>query len=203
MTMTSLLRHVGIHVPRGVTVDGRLLVGAPAVAAIKAGTATAVAPTFHHGGPATFLDRPDDPLADRYAGAWWNLDPAARDADKAAVEAAFPAFRYDGTDGAHDFTGVIDTGRGRFRVLVIGNPDGGQPYLVPVEPRTLGRREGRSFRRSPHLYDNGNLCVAREEDWHPGEHNTVTAIAWAAFWYATYTDWRLGGPWPTPGYQPR
>ncbi len=202
MTMTSLLRQVGIDVPRGVTVDGRLLVGRPAVAAISAGTAKAVAPTLHHGGPAPVLEPPATDAPSRYADAWWNVDPVARADDIAAVARWFPGFRHDATGGGHNFTGVIDTGRGRFRVAVVGNPDGGQPHLVPIQPRALGRREGRGFRRSEHLYDNGNLCVAREEDWHPAKHNTVTAIAWAAFWYATYTDWRLGGPWPTPGYQP-
>ena len=52
-----------------------------------------------------------------------------------------------------------------------------------------------------HLYLSGNLCVADISDWRPGEHTSATAIAWAAHWYAAYTDWRLGGPWPTDGYR--
>ncbi len=201
MTLPSLLRHVGANIPRGVTVDGRVLTGHAAVAAVAAHVATSVVPHTFHGG-----DQPD--LADAgapegpYALAWWNTYPAARDADVAAVAAAFPGFRYDGAGGGHWFEGVIDTGRGRFRVAVVGNPDGGLPHLVPVQPRGLGRHEGGGFRRPEHMYTNGNLCVAATADWNRGEHNTVTAIAWAAHWYGVYTDWRLGGPWPAEGYRP-
>lgn len=201
MSLPSLLRHIGVHIPRGVDVDGRILTGRAAGAAVATGAATAVAKHEFHGGAAPALADAAAPSGP-HARAWWNTDPVARDADIAAVAAAFPGFTYDAADGGHRFEGVINTGRGRFRVSVVGNPRGGLPRLVPVHPRTLGRHEGRGFRRSEHLYDNGNLCVAAAEDWDPEEHNTVTCIAWAAHWYAVYTDWRLGGPWPTDGYRP-
>ena len=58
------------------------------------------------------------------------------------------------------------------------------------------------FRLAEHLYLSGNLCVADTADWDPAKHTSVTAIAWAAHWYAAYTDWRIGGMWPTEGYRP-
>jgi hypothetical protein len=194
MTLPSLLRRVGIAVPRGVSVDGRVLTGRAAAAAVSAGTATAVVPHAFHGG--------DDPPIASAPEAWWQ-DPAARGADIAAVAQAFPGFRLDQRDGGHTWTGAIDTGRGRFDVSVVCDPAGGLPAVVPVLPRALGRNEGRrGFRPSEHLYVSGNLCVADTADWDPAAHTSATAIAWAAHWYAAYTDWRLGGQWPTDGYRP-
>lgn len=201
MSLPDLLRHVSARVPRAVAIDGRLITGSAAVSAAAAGTATLVMPHTNHGGVQGVLDAPSPAGTARYARAWWNADTAARDADVAAVSRAFPGFAYDGSDGGHRFEGVIDTGRGRFRVAVVGNPDGGLPRVVPVQPRAMGRVEGRGFRRPEHVYTNGNLCVAAEEDWLPG-YGTVVAIAWAANWYASYTDWRLGGPWVSDGYRP-
>lgn len=196
MTLPSLLRHVGVHIPRGVTVDGRVLTGHAAVAAVAAHTATAVAPhTFHSG--------EDPPRSPATRPAWWD-DPAARAADVAAVHAAFPGFRLDDSDGGYAWHGVLDTGRGRFAITVVGSPERGLPQLVPVRPKALGRSEGsRGFRKSEHLYTSGNLCVAALEDWDAQHHTTDTAIAWAAHWFAAYTDWRMsGGSWPIDGYHP-
>ncbi len=194
MTLPSLLRYVGIDIPRGVSIDGRVLFGRAATAAVAAGTASAVVPHAFHGG--------DEPPPAATRSAWWD-DPAARDADIADVNRAFPGFRLDQRDGGHAWTGTIDTGRGTFDVTVVADPAGGLPTIVPVTPRVLGRNEGRrGFRPAPHLYLSGNLCVADTSDWHQGEHTSATAIAWAAHWYAAYTDWRLGGPWPTDGYRP-
>ncbi len=195
MTLPSLLRRVGIVVPRGVSVDGRVLTGRAATAAVTAGAATSVVPHMFHGG--------DDPApVPCEAPPWWD-DPAAREADLAAVARAFPGFELDSSGGGHAWTGTIDTGRGRFAVKVIADPSGGLPTVVPVLPRALGRREGRrGFRAAEHLYVSGNLCVADASDWDSATHTSATAIAWAAHWYAAYTDWRLGGPWPTDGYRP-
>ena len=64
----------------------------------------------------------------------------------------------------------------------------------------LGRYEGRRFRRPPHLYDSGALCVAATSDWDQERHTTATAVAWGAHWFAAYTEWRMGGHWPTDGF---
>src|SRR5450759_1014768 len=190
MTLPSLLRHVGVHIPRGVTVDGRVLTGHAAVAAVAAHTATAVVPHTFHGG--------DDPLAaPAPRAAWWD-NAAGREADKAAVHASFPGFVLDDNEGGYVWHGAIDTGRGRFRIEVVGCRGNGLPHIVPVLPRALGRPEGRrGFRNAEHLYTSGNLCVADTSDWDPQVHTTATAIAWAAHWFAAYTGWRIaGGPWP-------
>lgn len=203
MSLPSLLRHVGAHIPRGVTVDGRVLTGHTAAAAVAAGTATGMAPHAFHGGAAPAIADAATP-AGSHARAWWNADNAARDVDVAEVAARFPGFRCDDTDGGHRFDGLIDSGRGRFRVAIVGDPLGEMPHVVPVQPRALGRREGRrGFRRADHTYTNGNLCVADKGAWDPELHTTVDVIAWTAHWYAAYSDWLLGGPWPTDGYLPR
>ncbi|TWF80025.1 hypothetical protein FHX44_115962 [Pseudonocardia hierapolitana] len=195
MTLPSLLRRVGLDVPRGVSIDGRILTGRAATAAIASGAATSVERHTFHGG--------DDPPTLHIRNAWWQ-DPAARRTDISAVGHAFPHFQLDDSDGAHNWRGTIDTGRGRFVIHVVGDPGGGLPHVVPVLPRALGRHEGRrGFRRAEHLYASGNLCVADISDWDPDLHTSATAIAWAAHWLAAYTDWCLGGPWPTDGYQPR
>jgi hypothetical protein len=203
MSLPSLLRHVGAHIPRGVTVDGRVLTGHAAARAVAAGAATTVLPHVFHGGTAPVLETPTPTGKDRYARAWWEIDHDARDADIATVTAAFPSFTYDDTDGVHRFEGLINTGRGRFFVAIVGDPAGGMPHVVPVRPKALGRHEGRrGFRRADHTYTNGNLCVADRDDWDPEVHSTAAVIAWTAHWYAAYTDWLLGGPWPTGGYLP-
>lgn len=195
MTLPSLLRRVGLDVPRGVTVDGRLVTGRAAAAAFAAGTATWMASHTFHGG--------DDPPVTDAPSAWWR-DADARAADFAAVACAFPGFTLDETDGEFTWRGTLDTGRGRFVVDVVADAAGGLPHIVPVSPRVLGRNEGRhGFRPSPHLYTSGHLCVADAADWNAANHTTTTAIAWAAHWFAAYTDWRLGGRWPTEGYRSR
>lgn len=195
MSVPSLLRYVGIDVPRGVTIDGRVIFGSAATAAIVAGRATPVAHHTNHGG----LADADAPTR----SAWWIDEPAVRASDVAAVQEAFPGFVHDASEGGHRFEGVIDTGRGRFRVAVSARPDRSLPWAIPVEPRAMGRYDGGRFVRPDHLFTNGALCVASEEDWDHELHTTATVIAWAAHWYATYTDWRLGGPWPTEGFHPR
>lgn len=202
MTVTSLLGHVGVHVPRGVTIDGRIVLGTPVVGR----AVTALEPhTFHAGPGPEFPSEPypsaEPPQPDD--DAWWNLAPSRLEADQAAVRAAFPSFQLIRDNGSHTWQGVLDTGHGRYRIDVAGNRTGGMPFIWPVQPRRLGRHEGARWRPSPHLYTNGGLCVAETTDWIPERHTTATAIAWAAHWLAAYTVWRIGGPWPTEGYRPR
>lgn len=193
MSLPSLLRYVGLDIPRGVSIDGRVLTGRAATAAVTTGAATAIVPHTFHGG--------NDPAVQTAPSAWWD-DSAARDSDIAVVRRNFPHFILDRRGGGHTWTGTIDTGRGRFAVAIAADSADGLPAIAPVRPRALGRNEGRhGFRPAPHLYLSGNLCVADTGDWHPGEHTSATAIAWAAHWYAAYTDWRIGGPWPTEGYR--
>lgn len=189
MTLPSLLRHVGVHVPRGVTVSGRVITGS------HASGLTQVEPHIFHGGSGDMESTLTAPLAH-----WWT-DPEALAADVAHMAEVFPQFLVAPTEDLR-YVGTLDTGRGRFEIALEARSLGRVPRIVPVRPHSLGRRSGRGFTRAPHLFDNGDLCVATDEDWIASSRRSATAVAWAAHWLAAYTDWRIGGPWPTTGFQP-
>lgn len=194
MSLPNLLRRVGHTVPRGVSIDGRIVTGAAARVAVAAGTATWVEPHVFHGG-----EDPTEP--EESASGWWT-DADARRRDIEAMAAAFPDFQLTEEGGMYKWEGVLDTGRGRFRIKIVDSPTKALPTVVPVQPQAFTRHEGRRFVRSPHLYLSGNLCVADRDDWDPERHTTATVVAWAAHWLAAYTDWRLSGCWPTQGFVP-
>jgi len=190
MTIPTLLQHVGLTVPRYVTVAGQIVMDPQASPSSVA--PMAVQPHRFHGG--------DDPAPPReaYADAWWNADPVARAADEAAMQLHFPGFVQFGDNADYAYGGVIDTGRGRFEVLVLPHVDKSLPTVVPCH-KSLGRHAGRRMQKPDHVYLNGNLCVASTSDWHPDRHTTATAVGWAAHWFAAYTEWRMSGRWPTVG----
>jgi hypothetical protein len=192
MTLATLLEHVGIHVPRYVTVDGRIVLD-PTPMSASSSAPLAVAPHRFHDGDDLSPSRAD------YADAWWNNDPDACAADKAAMAVHFPGFVQFGEDGDYGYGGELDTGRGRFRILVLPHLDRSSPSIVPTH-KGLGRPRGRKLQRPPHLYMSGNLCVARSADWKPELHTTATAVAWGAHWFAAYTEWRITSRWPTDGF---
>lgn len=191
MTIPALLSHVGIDVARfvkpdgGVVFDGTGAGGQPAPMPLV--------PHRFHGG--------EDPSPERsnLREAWWNVEPNARAADAEAVRLHFPSFVEMAEDDDYAFYGCIDTGRGKFRVLVLPHPDRSLPTIVPMHT-DLGRRIGRRIQRPPHLYLSGALCVASKSDWDPRLHTTATAIGWGAHWFAAYTEWRFTGRWPVDGY---
>mgnify|MGYP001182261651 FL=1 len=190
MTIPTLLRHIGVTVPRYVTVAGQIVTD-PQVSPTSF-PPMAVQPHRFHGG--------DDPAPPRecYAGAWWNVDPDARAADEAAMQLHFPGFVQFGDSADLAYGGVIDTGRGRFEILVLPHVDKSLPTVVPCR-NNLGRQTGRRIQQPDHVYLNGNLCVASTTDWLPDRHTTATAVGWAAHWFAAYTEWRMSGRWPTEG----
>jgi hypothetical protein len=192
MTLATLLEHVGIQVPRYVTVDGRIVLD-PTPASASSPAPLAVQPHRFHDG--------EDPAPERidYSAAWWNTNPDARAADEAAMAAHFPTFVQFGEDGDYSYGGEFNTGRGRFKVSVVPHVDRSLPSVIPLH-KGLGRRMGRRLQRPPHLYTSGNLCIASTTDWKPDEHTTATATAWAAHWFAAYTEWRITGRWPTDGF---
>jgi hypothetical protein len=190
MTIVSLLSHLGVQVPRGVTVDGRILTLSQAAA-----TGTPIhelAPQTFHGGA--------DPETDNTAVSWWEASPEAKGADVVAMGSAFPGFVLLDESGAYDWIGEINTGRGRFKILIRGNASRRIPMVRPLLPSHLGRSVRGLYRRSDHLFLSGSLCLADDREWNPDVHNTVTAVGWAAHWFAAYTEWRINGIWPTPGY---
>lgn len=192
MTVPSLLRHVGINVPRYVTVNGSIVTGQNGIAP---SSVTALEPHRFHGG------EDHSPVRNDYAHAWWNTDQVARDADMQAMAQSFPGFNLNTDGGDYSYHGIIDTGRGKFGVLLLPQVDHSLPSAVPAPHPKLGKRVGRVWRDAPHLYLTGNLCIAGVSDWDPARHTTATACAWAAHWYAAYTEWRMSNnSWPSEGY---
>ncbi len=192
MTLATLLEHVGIHVPRYVTVGGQVVLD-PIPTSASATAPLAVEPHRFHDG--------EDPAPERteYAGAWWNTDAEARATDEDAMATHFPNFVQYGDDGDYGYGGELNTGRGRFKILVVPQVDRSLPSIIPLHGG-LGRQTGRRLQRPPHVYTSGNLCVADSHDWKPDEHTTATAVAWAAHWFGAYTEWRFTGRWPTDGF---
>lgn len=192
MTLATLLSHVGIAVPRYVTVDGQIVLDSAPTTGFDSAPMPVAPHRFHDGeDPA--------PVRSAYAGAWWNIDTDARAADETAVATRFPNFVQYADDGDYAFGGELNTGRGRFKILVLPHVDKSLPTVIPLH-KGLGRQTGRRLQRPPHLYTNGNLCIADSADWLPAEHTTATAVAWAAHWFAAYTEWRISGRWPTEGF---
>jgi hypothetical protein len=192
MALTALLKHVGIHVPRYVTVAGQIVFDQMSPDG-SGPVPMALAPHRFHDG--------EDPAPERgtFARAWWNVDIASRQADESAMSSHFPRLLQMGENGDYAYGGELDTGRGRFKILVLPHVDHSLPSIIPLYSG-LGRQMGRWLQRPPHLYTSGNLCVASKSDWKPTEYTTATAIGWAAHWFAAYTEWRFTGRWPTDGY---
>jgi hypothetical protein len=183
-------------VPRYVTVDGQIvfdkIVHTPAGSTHPAhGAVTPVADHTFHGGAS--------PLASPTARIWWD-DDTELSRHRQAMERSFPRFSYAApADGQPPiWSGVVDSGRGKFRISITMRPDASLP-LIRVHGPQLGAHSGRHWIRSPHLYDNGALCVADQADWDPAAHTTATATAWAAHWLAAYTEWRMSRRWPVEG----
>lgn len=200
MTIAALLGHFGISVPRYVTMDGQIVFagvtasGGAGYTHATHGTVVPVANHTFHGGEKEPDDGPDAPTH------WWNDDhEIARHIED--MEKVFPKFTYvpDEGDLSPCWIGEIDTGRGKFRLGVILRRDKGLPAVRVLGGPRLGVNAGRRWRPSPHLYLNGNLCVADRDDWDPDEHTAATVTAWAAHWLAAFTEWRITRHWPVEG----
>lgn len=200
MTIAALLNHFGVGNLRYVTVAGEVVfdgvtrVPGGGYAHATHGAVTPVERHTFHGGD----EEPDDGYGvDR---AWWdNEDEINAHID--AMKTAFPAFTY--VPATEDlppcWIGNINTGRGTFCVAIILRSDRGLPRVRLAKGPRLGKNAGRSWQPSPHLYVNGNLCVADQGDWNADVHTAATVTAWTAHWLAAYTLWRITGRWPTEG----
>lgn len=200
MSIAALLHHHGVDVPRYVTVNGQIVFddvqASPSGYVHSAlGSVTPVQKHTFHGGEEAL----DNAVGD--SAPWWT-DNARLQRHISAMEQSFPGFTYlpasDGLDPC--WGGELNTGRGKFKVLVMTRQDEGLPRVAVVGPK-LGISSGRSWVPSPHIYLNGNLCVADQDDWDPQEHTVATVTAWAAHWLAAYTEWRITRRWPVEGAQ--
>jgi hypothetical protein len=200
MTIAALLSHFGVNNVRYVAVGGEVVFDGvkaiPGVGYVHAthGPVTPVAKHTFHGGEE---EPDDDSSSDRI---WWD-DEAEITKHINAMKVAFPGFAYvpASDDTAPCWIGEINTGRGTFTVGVLLRRDRGLPRIAVVNGPRLGVNAGRNWKRSPHLYDNDNPCVADHSDWDPKVHTAATVTAWAAHWLAAYTLWRITRRWPTEG----
>ncbi len=201
MTIAALLRHHGVNVPRFVTVDGRVVFDDVTAREGEYSHPTfgAVTPVANH----TFHGGVEESDIDSGSQAdWWaDDDEISRHVD--AMKRSFPNFTYlpPEKDTSPCWFGVIDTGRGSFKVAVILRRDRQLPRVAVLGRVRLGVSAGRRWQPSPHLYDNGNLCVADGSEWKSGEHTAATVTAWAAHWLTAYTEWRMTRQWPVEGVQ--
>lgn len=200
MTIAALLRHHGLRTPRFVTVGGQIVfnhVERTAAGPVHSeyGPVTPVTPHTFHGG-----DEDEDATAPSTTE-WWD-DPALLSRHIDDMNKSFPGFVYLPAEGEMTPTwgGVIDTGRGRFEILIITRRDQGLPRVAVLNHR-LGVNAGRKWQRPPHLFTSENPCVADARDWVPSDHTAATVTAWAAHWLAAYTEWRITRRWPVEGVQ--
>ncbi|BFM25087.1 hypothetical protein [Microbacterium sp. che218] len=199
MSIASLLSHHGIHTPRYVTVDGRIVFDGVHISDAgiavhdRLGPVTSVQThTFHGGVDAGQIDTPNP---------WWeDSEQVMRHRD--SIHRSFPGFGYSAGNATHGprWTGQIDTGRGRFTLQVELRADQRLPALRVIGPK-LGAFSSGRWVPSPHLYLSGNLCVADRSEWNPVVHDAATAVAWGAHWLAAYTEWRMSRRWPIDGVQ--
>ena len=197
MSLPKLISKMSGRTPRFVTVEGRVIPGAGVVASgagfrhPQHGHVTNVVRHTNHGGEAIRADA---------CHAWWEIDPELLVREALAMAVAFPTFRFLLVDGAPAWRGTLNTGRGRFEVTIVHRPDHRLPHVVPSRPGLFKRNSGGRTRRSPHLFDNDDLCVAGQADWKPAEHDATVVIGWTAHWLASFTEWRITGRgWPCPG----
>jgi hypothetical protein len=197
MTLPRLLSKMARRTPRFVTVEGVIISADDGVIATpnghrhpEYGPVTAVRRHTNHGGV---------PPPETEARPWWERDPALLEREKQAMDRAFPGFAFTEMGGRPAWQGEINSGRGRFGIIIVHRPDHGLPHVIPVNPSLFRRQEGRRVRKSLHLYADGRLCVADQSDWASGRDDASTVIGWAAHWLAAFTEWRITGRWPREG----
>lgn len=199
MSMPALLSHFGINTARYVTTDGQVIFDGVTYSGAgyhhaTFGRVTPVSQHTFHGG-----EDPSDKPMDKGCPWPYSIKEVSRHID--AMKASFPNFTYlpPGDDHPPLWIGEIYTGRGKFRIAVTLKRDRGLPVVNLVGGPRLGVHAGGRWIPSPHLYLNGNLCVADQSDWNVEEHTAATVTAWAAHWLAAYTEWRFSRRWPTKG----
>ncbi|WP_187977660.1 hypothetical protein [Mycetocola sp. JXN-3] len=193
MTIFQLMADHGHSFPFSVTKLGEVVAIRPNVTQSFAAPETKlIRPHTFHGGA-----NPKDKKIDT-SEFWWNAS-GALDRDIEEMSRFFPNFKLFHGEGSLPprWVGVIDTGTGKDTLTFVYRKDGGLPQVIPSMRKT--RMEAGRVRISPHLYTNGNLCVAAQTDWKPEEHTMADVVAWAAHWMAVYVSWYLSGEWISEG----
>lgn len=188
MSMVSNLKRFGIDAHREVAADGQIsfTIGESATTSLKSHT-------FHGG-----IEAEEGASSEH----WWH-DEVLLQGERDAMAAAFPAFTelLSEDDMPPVWYGTVNTGAGSFEVAVLHRVDHSLPRVVPLGTKRLGRAQGKGWVAAPHLYLNGNLCVASPEDWDNESDTAATVVGWAAHWYACYTAWFVTGRWPLESYR--
>lgn len=187
MSLPRLLQLATGRVPLYVTVDGQLVRDAVAPSGRQN---VRVEPHTNHGGT---IPHPADA-----ARPWWIEDPHRLWSEATRMRDMFPGFALTAPNGRPTWIGSVDTGRGRFTIIIEHRSDlADLPRVEVLRPTRLERKEGRRYRRSEHLFDDDSVCYADDSDWRPDVgHDATTVVAWAACWLASYTHWRMTGWWP-------
>ncbi len=205
MTIASLLSKLNNRAPRFVTIKGQVI-GDTGVVKVGSefrhpehGSVTAIQKHVFHDDQDDAISNLDGEISGIDEKSWWVSDPASLNNEQINMARSFPDFVQIDNNGRVAWSGVIDTGRGKFTIVVTHRNDHGLPSIDVVSPKTLGRAAGKKFVKPPHLYTSGKICVAAKEDWNPSTNDAVTVVAWAAHWLAAYTEWRFSMRWPVSG----
>jgi hypothetical protein len=193
MTIASILKKHGYNAQRGVSPTGKLIFGSEALRA--SASALTVKPHTFHGG-ANPVDEIPVPGYDI------SRDSTLIVRDRLEMAKFFPSFAEETkVDGPSVWFGTIDTGRGSFPIRIEPRSGRALPRVIPVGLTRRSRTRGGRTVKSPHLYLNGDLCVAGQDDWDPSTDSVATVVAWAAHWHAAYVEWFSTDNWPMEGYE--
>lgn len=187
-TGVGLLKKVPATSPLGVTSEGHLVTSTGPTSAVTA----IAAHRFHHG---IEVESPAPGTA------WWDAQPALLERERRHMSTSFPSFEAFGSEGRIGWRGTVTPWNRAFSIEILWHGDRARIPRVSVTPHShLGRIERGKWKRAPHLFDAGNLCVARPEDWQPSEHDATTVVAWAAHWLGCYEQWvAFRREWPRIG----
>ena len=191
MTIASILKKHGHNAQRGVSATGKLIFGA----ALARQSVVAMPLKTHnfHGGVT--------PIDAATSVSHMSSDSALFARDRLEMSKFFPSFiEVTQADGSPAWVGTIDTGRGSFPIRVEHRNGRALPRVIPIELTQRSRTRSGHTVKSPHLYLNGDLCVAGQDDWDPSTDSIATVVAWAGHWHAAYVEWFVTDNWPTEGY---
>lgn len=143
------------------------------------------------GGGARKARSPSPLLAERQIRMWYQQ---TRWRERLAQEVAvmterFPVFILQrGTDGTLWWDGVLEPLRDiAYRVAVKYPAD--YPYSGP----SLWLLEPRVESGSPHVYQDGSLCVHKNGSWNPATGTAASTVPLLSAWLYMYSIWRTTG----------